>query len=205
MNLDSITLDKAQAREAFLEYRRAVRARSETESRTREAREDAALMRGYREIIRGHQIINIRDAMLAGGFDDLHRPKLAVCRANARTCRVTSHFDGDVRFYADPSSSSWDTGRYKNDRRPFNGLVTWPEPRFQMVSADAIVPLVPPHLRPTFALSNYDILFEADWRPRVAPRDPALIKRLGGDLFAVIAVWDLTELERAVIAGTRRS
>lgn len=202
MNLDTITLDKAAARQAFLEYRRAVRARSAAESRTREAREDEAIMRGYREIVRGRQILNVRDAILAGGFDDQHRPKLALCRANAKSVRVRCDFDGDVRFYADVGGD-WDTG-LKADRRPFNGLVTWPEPRFQQVRADAIVPIVPPSLRPSFALSGYDILFEADWRPRVAPRDPALLKRMGGDLYAVIAVWDLTELERAVIAGTRR-
>jgi len=32
------------------------------------------------------------------------------------------------------------------------------------------------------------------------PRDPALIRHIRGDLWAVLAVWDLTELERAVLA-----
>jgi hypothetical protein len=32
------------------------------------------------------------------------------------------------------------------------------------------------------------------------PRDPALIRRVAGDLWTVLSVWDLTELERAVLA-----
>jgi hypothetical protein len=52
-------------------------------------------------------------------------------------------------------------------------------------------------------LRHYVTLFEVDqWEP-VPPTDPALLKHIAGDLYAVLAVWDLTELERAVIAGTR--
>ena len=31
-----------------------------------------------------------------------------------------------------------------------------------------------------------------------------LLKPIGGDLYAVIWQWDLTEVERMIIAGTRR-
>ena len=62
----------------------------------------------------------------------------------------------------------------------------------------AIVPTVPPRFRPSASLSNYHILFEAEW-DMIAPRDPALLKHIGGDLYAVLAVWDLTEVERAVL------
>lgn len=44
------------------------------------------------------------------------------------------------------------------------------------------------------------MLFEAEWRPE-PPKDPALLRHIGGDLYSVVAVWDLTELERAVLAG----
>ena len=64
----------------------------------------------------------------------------------------------------------------------------------------AMVPLVPPPLRPAHALRNYHVLWEADWQ-QAPPADPALLKHIGGDLYAVLAIWDLTELERAVLAG----
>jgi hypothetical protein len=37
------------------------------------------------------------------------------------------------------------------------------------------------------------------------PEDPALLKHIGGDLYAVLAVWNLTELERAVLSGRGRA
>jgi hypothetical protein len=72
----------------------------------------------------------------------------------------------------------------------------------------AMTPLVPIHLRPKprqgnpqGALANYHILFEAEWRP-VPPKDPLLLRRVGqADLWVVLAAWDLTEVERAVLAG----
>lgn len=66
----------------------------------------------------------------------------------------------------------------------------------------AIVPLIPPGLRPVGDLKNYHVVFEADWAKVAppAPRDPALLKHIGGDLYAVLAVWDLTDLERAVLS-----
>jgi hypothetical protein len=66
----------------------------------------------------------------------------------------------------------------------------------------AILPLIPPRLRPPHGLDNYHLLWEAVWtRPRTrrAPGDPALLKHIGGDLWAVLAVWDLTPLEQAVL------
>src|SRR5207253_8584714 len=67
----------------------------------------------------------------------------------------------------------------------------------------AMVPIIPPHLRPADALSNYYILSEAHWSPE-PPRDPFLLKRIDGFLFAVLAAWDLTEIERAVLGTIRR-
>jgi hypothetical protein len=46
-------------------------------------------------------------------------------------------------------------------------------------------------------LSNYHILWEADWED--APVDPILLKQIDGNFFAVIAQWDLTNVERMVL------
>jgi hypothetical protein len=35
---------------------------------------------------------------------------------------------------------------------------------------------------------------------RVPPRDPALLRHIRGDLWVVLAVWDLTDLERLVLS-----
>jgi len=38
------------------------------------------------------------------------------------------------------------------------------------------------------------------WKP-LPPKDPILLKRLTPNLFGVLATWDLTNLERAIIRG----
>ena len=69
----------------------------------------------------------------------------------------------------------------------------------------ALVPMIPPlgvrlagggsHLREHFILWEVD-----DWstsRPQsLPPYDPYLLRPLGGDLYAVVHEWDLTEIER---------
>jgi hypothetical protein len=66
------------------------------------------------------------------------------------------------------------------------------------ITGRALVPLIPPWARPKAKLSNYHILWEADWTD--VPVDPALLKHLGGPLYVVLAVWDLTEVERSVLS-----
>jgi len=43
-------------------------------------------------------------------------------------------------------------------------------------------------------------LAELHAKKAAAPRDPMLLRRLGGDLWLVVAHWDLTEVERAAMA-----
>ena len=94
-------------------------------------------------------------------------------------------------------------------RFPGGTLPTYPGPSWESRDGEARVPMVPAGLRPAHALSNYFTLWEATWS-RIAPKDPALLKDIGDGLYIVLAVWDLTELERAVIglrgeAGRRQT
>lgn len=60
------------------------------------------------------------------------------------------------------------------------------------------MPRIPPQHRPAAKhLSGYHILFEADWRS--IPADPYLLKKIGKDAWAVVAAWDLTEVELLVM------
>ena len=67
-----------------------------------------------------------------------------------------------------------------------------------------IVPSIPPRLRPKRGLQLYTILWE---EPGPWTQDPShrsirrCCARLGGDLYIVLGVWDLTPLERAVLGG----
>lgn len=195
MDLQTITMpgeteaeQRNSARKAFLEYRHAVRERHN--------KEDEQIMRGYRELSRGRQLIHLTDTIKAGGVDDRGLPRLAVIRADAIYCHVRRWRDGSFVFTPGPNFG-W--GRRQAGQLDFSED-TLPVKEDGWLSARALVPLVPPQYRPGIAITNFHLLWEAEWR-RVAPRDPALLRHLGGDLYAVVATWDLTDLERAVLSG----
>ncbi len=66
----------------------------------------------------------------------------------------------------------------------------------------ASLPFIPPAYRPPLRIENYHLLWEAEWRKGAGPqrRDPILLRRVSGDLFAVVAAWDLTDVEKLVLA-----
>jgi hypothetical protein len=204
MDLTTIDLPRDEARRAVVAYRRALQ---EGRHQQLEA-EDLAIMRGYREIARGHPIISIAETIRAGGETSRLLPKLAVARADEKRVEVRRRPTGSLRFGGDLSI------------HPFRSVVDLPEGTLSRVgqrtkawsniagqwsnaiSSESIVPTIPPELRPNADLKRYWILFEAEWRS-VAPKDPALLRPLGGGLYAVVATWDLTDLERAVLGMTR--
>lgn len=199
MDLNTITMEKPKARQAFLDYRKAVREGGGTE--------DQAIMRGYRELAKGTQLISLSETIAAGGVDDQGLPRLAVMRADIPWCWVRREASGSVMFTA-AADRPHDRLRKGVYRLP---AATLPEVSFAQVRPEwggwraqfrAMVPIIPPSLRPPWKLGNYEILWEATWEkvPR-PPGDPALLRHIGGDLYAVLAIWDLTPLERAVLAG----
>lgn len=212
MDLQTIEMPQAAAREKFLEYRKAVR--------RRHVEEDAEIMRGYRALATGRRLITLPETLRAGGvvtrngsgsFNRSSRyvlPRLAIARADEEWIFSQGiRQDGGMTFFWNEKANPYATA--KNIRLPEG---TWDLREIEEISGIstagwkelwvAMVPLVPPALRPERGLAGYHILWEADWRMRTAPRpphDPALLKHIGGDLYAVVAIWDLTELERAVL------
>lgn len=160
---------------------------------------DEVLMKGYSAIARGKRVIDINAVIHAGGYDTEHRPKLAIARADQK--EIHFFYDG-----ARPTFSSWSNGSKKNPSRERHFVLPprpdETSPRWAVlrdVHARAMVPLVPADVRPDSHLRNFHILWEANWV--AAPVDPILLRRIGGSFFAIIAQWDLTELERAVMNG----
>lgn len=203
MDLATITMDRAEARQAFLDYRRAVR--------DRHNEEDAQIMRGYRELSKGRRLIHLSQTFAAGGTvervrrnETVHLPALAVARADLAEVYVRADGYSDAITFL-PSVEY----RGRRDRITVRGVR--PEGCRSWVSCApgwgawrAMVPPVPPALRPSHHLRNYHILWEAEWAFNTPPRppgDPALLKRIAGDLFVVLAVWDLTPLEKAVLSA----
>lgn len=200
MNLTTITEPKEAAQAAFREYRAAFMAERN--------RIDGELMRGYKALMQGKQLIRLTETIRAGGVDDLGRPRLAIARADEVVIRFSRQRDGSVEFGRD-AGQFWGvrvTAADRLFRLPAETLPATREgdglPWDRGERWVATLPIIPPRFRPPYKPENYHLLWEAEWhrpaRTRAA-RDPALLKHIGGDLYAVLAVWDLTDLERAVL------
>ena len=182
MNVELITMDADAARAAYRDYRAAVRERHNAE--------DAEIAQGYKEIAKGHPLINLVDALDIAGLDEKGYPRIAIARASAQEvwCCIEN---GTVTFSEREYFSSHATRQYI---RVPHGAASWQR------RLSAVVPMVPPALRPKDKLSNYFILFEPVWKKAPNP-DPLLLKRLNRFTFAVLAQWDLTPVELMVLQG----
>jgi hypothetical protein len=222
-----IEFDAKDAREAYLAYKQA--ARDGRLGPRRQAQEDADMARAYREASKGVRIIRLSHVLALGGTTKIdvpgfewrdgqqHRvqvpirvPNLAVCRADCgyvwtkgidRDGSLQLQFRRSISWRNTRERMTFPAGTFGESVCTIDGG-QWGDPRI-----NALVPQPPPALRPRSShLRNYHVLWEVDqWQIATGPPpgDPALLKHMGGDLYAVVAVWDLTEVERAVLHGRR--
>jgi hypothetical protein len=151
MNVPLITMPKHDAEVAFAEYREAVK--------QRHTEEDHAIMVGYREMAKGRAVINVEDAIRDAGMDEYGRPRLAICRADGHFCWFDHQHDGP-RFSMSESPRWRATSTYIKLRRDLFGpgaKLTKPG-RAYSYQVRAVVPSIPPRLRPKSAYSNFHIL-----------------------------------------------
>lgn len=189
MQTVAVTLDRAKARELYRAYK-AHQHYSEPI--------DRELQRAYQLLAQGRLVIQALESVRAAGLNDQGLPKLAICRADQQSCRFRRYGDGNAVFTAHPYGPGW--AKQERDRLSiFMPAGSFPStPRH--VEGLARLPLIPLHLRPRRGIANYHVLWEAEWNP-VPPRDPYLLRRIGkADLWLVVAMWDLTEVERAALA-----
>jgi len=165
---------------------------------------DREIARCYRLLGQGKLIIKAMQSIATAGLDAEGLPKLAIIRADSKRCFVTINRIGGGHFAPSqwPRAKStiipFDTTAPPLNTFPRRGWGSQPNEPAGIHEAEAVVPLVPLHLRPRHSLANYHVLWEADWH--AVPRDPYLLRRLGkGDLWLVVAMWDLTEVERAAL------
>jgi hypothetical protein len=195
VQLATFSIDPAEARTRLAEY--------QAQLKTERTAQDEAIAMGYRAAARGMPVISLSRTVAAGGYHRNGLPRIAVVRADARECFVRwgSYGSGDLVF-ADYDSWRANRGalvgvhtvRVPVDNRPLVVPSSW-------YAASTIVPLIPPRHRPRLRrLRHCHVLWEVEAWERVPPRDPALLRHIRGDLWAVLACWDLSDLERAVLA-----
>lgn len=164
--------------------------------------DDAAEI-GFAALAAGKRVLNVHTALSYAGLfpDGPHAglPRLAIARADAP--RVQYRFTTDQTAWF---TAKWDSSYRTRPRevREFKRL-NWDaklatKPFTGRWEYTAIVPTIPPGVRPRYArLAHHFILWEADWTR--APRDPFLLRHLAGDMYTIEAEWDLTDLERQLL------
>lgn len=207
MDFSKITVeDPEQAKVARDRYMEAAR-------RSRSAM-DRALAKSYAALAEGRALIDLDETMRAAGVDEVTKlPKLAVVRADFKQVflRMVRWGDRDVRdsaimagvldYTRDRVKTAAGTARFDFPTGTFPVSET---PRGWMDTHSAPVPLIPPQLRPADAYRNYFILWEVKEWKRVAPLDPLLLTHIQGHIFAVVAQWDLSPIERLVMNAALR-
>ena len=231
MNVETMQLDPRIARIHYKDYRKKVRehrtarlaeaekkildgGRTIRNGRTERSlieKEDTILMESYRAMARGQRVLNLASVMRDAKFDSTQKlPVFAIAAADWKECWLYQS-NGRIAFSRD-RYPRWD---YSHDRfhLPTVALAqtifapeitndSWRrEQKLPPIDHQrALVPAIPAHLRPAGDLSKYHILWEAEWT-RIAPTDPLLLKHVAGTIYSVLAQWDLTPLEKAVLEG----
>ncbi|MGH8665351.1 MAG: hypothetical protein ACREUX_13905 [Burkholderiales bacterium] len=182
MQVESIKLNREKARELYQQYRAHKGVQTE---------QDAEIEQTYKLIAEGHTVLQAVASIKAAGLNEQRLPRLAIARADAAKVWWRTQWRGG-RFSID----SWPRGNQARSRRVI--VRDW-DVIENSPSGEAMVLIVPVYLRPRQALEKYHILFEAEWRP-LPPVDPYLLRHVSGDLWLVVAAWELTDVERAAMA-----
>jgi hypothetical protein len=226
MELSTVEIPRAGARETAAEYSRLAKRTDDPERR----REYEGIARAYRVAARDEvPLIALTPTIAAGGTitrtlvsnhgrENERRvhyllPQLAACRAAASFVYTNGiKRDGSIQL----------SDRIAPRHRYARGFVRLQAETFELPNGyeagfdlsnwgrrawSAMVPIVPPKHQPARGLDERLILWEVEkWEWAAVPPppgDPALLRHVGGDIYAVEAIWDLTELEKLVLAGRR--
>lgn len=198
MNVAEMTVDPHVAREKLRAYRARKHKDAEQEYRAAEKLFEAAAG-GQRLIVAG-------DAIRHSPFDTQGRPRLAIARADRKQVALYRWRDR-LTFDSRVNHSAYDHWNHLQLTHAYQSMpdhIADPDRPWNYKRWFATVPMVPADVRPeTGQLRQWHILWEVDaWHDKPIidpPRDPYLLEHVAGDVFAVIAEWDLTPLEQAAM------
>ncbi len=204
-----IEMAEEQAKEEYTKYKDALKDRVDKQHKQYEE-----IKKVYYSLSKGNKVIDIFDAFKKTGVNEEGEPKLAICQANAKTVFFQKQSLGSSQF-AD-KEFGWDKHSWAKDIILPSG--TFPDWKSRIINykdgstgtgniirekIKTGVPIIPAQLLPEGKLENFYILWEVkDWQEAIPPKgDPYLLKRISTNLFSVLAEWDVTEIERAVLRG----
>jgi len=203
MKVEQLAIPKKKAEE---EYQALVSAfRANAKLRKQEIHQD--LRRVYGHLRHGKKIIDVYESFKQVGLNEEGDPKLAICRADAKTCFLSKRPNGSCVFSMNEIFRYDAPRKIHNDLALPEGTFEWELDEYKSVidaERQTLVPIIPAKILVTEVkalLKNFHILWEVEKWASIPPKDPILLKRLTPNLYGVLATWNLTKLERAVIRG----
>lgn len=205
--ISSFECSEEEAEKEYNEYLDAVKTRKE------KYLED--LKKVYYNLKRGKKVIDIFSVMKKAGLNENKEPRLAISRAGFNTVLFIKQNSGSGSFgnNLDRYQREWFEDKANCQViLPSNTFPEWETEtpsgfswaRIKNKIVHTKVPIIPAHLLPNGNLGNYYILWEVkEWKALPPLKDPFLLKRISSNLFAVMAEWELTAIEQAVIAGQK--
>lgn len=217
-NAPLIEMDAAEAAELYKDYAEQIKERGE---KTEQYLKD--LKQTYYHLSQGRKVIDIFEVFKTSGVRENGDPFLGLARADwkkvvfhkmpmgaaafTNTTNTPTNWRGDSQTPAGsvelPSTTfpSWRTLPIAEDADE------WAKnhPQTERSKLQSKVPVVPAHILPNGALDNYYILFEVvegQWAELPVPpvaADPYLLKRINANAFVVLAEWDITPIEQAIM------
>jgi len=204
-----ITMDPTAAMTKLRAYRQQLKRRVDEEY-------EAAVI-GYEVLAAGSPLLDLREVFNTAGFHPDGRPKLAIARADRPQVMVRVERNS-LEFNALANPWQWSyrgslvinvgVSRLTNDGSLAGTMASSIAEVLLKSRGWSLVPMVPADVRPKGDLRDFFVLWEVEqWADRALSsdpdRDPYLLRHIMGDLYAVVAEWDLTDLERAIMAGRR--
>lgn len=199
MNLATYTMDKHTALAHLAMYRRELRNKASKAEHVQE------LADVYFQLSRGRMIVDVVESFRTAGVDERGEPRIAICRADAKWCflqreRVRAG-ELSYKFFGTMADVKWINSRTQPQFHIPGISVPAAQLQADRWTIRTVVPLIPPQHVPKADLANYHLLWEVkQWEP-VPPHDPLLLRKVTDTLFVVMAQWDLTPIEQAVMRG----
>jgi hypothetical protein len=195
MKIEKVSMQKEKAKKYWREYCKLLKTREKDY-----IREIKELKACYYQLSKGRPIINIVDAFKSAGVNEVGYPRLAFSPAKLRKIYFhQSIWNSKVGSgsFSDSPPRSWD----------YKIILSLPEGTFprkdipQDIDLEAPVPVIPPKFLPR-SLRNCYILWEVEsWEKTKPKKDPILLKKISGNLYAIMCGWHLTKLEELIMRG----
>lgn len=194
MELETIHVNADEAHDKWKQYVKAYKKHPSQMNR------DLAAI--YREAKYGHKIIDIGVVMKKAGVRTTNEiglpwsvPNFAITHADSKKVHCTYNINGSVRYDNEHYNKAYsiylpqglDTYTWSDDK-------TW-----RSKNLTTAVPKIPPGVWGGKITNKHYILWHVDKWAMEPSADPFLLKRITKTLFTLLAQWDLTALELAVM------